>query len=446
MVRIVPLNEPAEYSAGTSAGSGGSEGLLHALPAVVLQCAADGRILFVSDNWRALTGRDAGESRGRNLLEFIHPEDHSLVEEHFAAVLPVGQVNQTLRHVTPDGRTGWVLLDLHESRLDDGSGGYVGLVTDITDRVGREASLLAQHRTLSGILDDLPGMVFRCRNDPDWTMEYVSGGSLALTGYRPGEIINNRRLSYGSLIVAEDRDRVWNGVQMAIHERRGYDLDYRIETESGAVRDVWERGKGIYSPGNDLLGLEGFITDITRYRQRFHPLKPADLYLERGGAITRVLLEDRLRHRLRRLRRDRAMDNRGAGFGVVCLYFDNLGKQLEGADDRLHARILDALVQRTSSLCSPADSIHIDVTGQILMLLDEIPDRDSMESLAGSLQAAYFDALEVDGLQILLTLSIGAAYCDDPEAGENAISSAEETMRQLRETGGNHWRVSRCEQ
>ena len=442
MVRIAPLNLSKTGDSTAAPESNEENRLLHSLPAVVLQCSQDGRILFVSDNWFELTGCDAAESAHRDLLDFILPEDHSLLREHFSGPLPLGPVNTTLRYLSREGRSGWIQLDLHESVLADGSGGYIGLVTDITDRVGREASLLAQHRSLSGILDDLPGMVFRCRNDPDWTMEYVSRGSVALTGYRPGEIINNRRLSYGSLIVPDDREKVWNAVQMAIHEQRGYDLDYRIEAEGGDIRHVWERGKGIYSAGNDLLGLEGFITDITRYRQRFRPLRAADLYLEDGISLARPLLSDRVRHRLARLERDLRSGVPQPGFGLVCIYFDNLGIHLSEASDRVHARMLKALVKRTLSLCTPADSLHIDVTGQILLLVDTAPDREFLARFAERLQEKFFDPVEIDELQILLTLSIGAIWCESRGAADTLMADSEDCMRRAHETGGNGWLVS----
>lgn len=439
-MHIVPLNEYAAEAAPGSRDDDNLRGLLNSLPAVILRCSQDGRILSVSDRWWSLTGVRPADSLGRELLEFILPEDHSLLAEHFSTSLPRGPINQTLRFLDKSGRTGWIQIDLHETQLEDGAGGYVGLITDITDRVGREASLLAQHRTLSGILDDLPGMVFRCRNDPDWTMEYVSGGSLALTGYRPGEIINNRRLSYGSLIVPEDRTKVWDGVQSAIRARRSYDLDYRIETESGDIRHVWERAKGVYSSGNDLLGLEGFITDITRYRQRFQPLRPGDLYLEDGETLTRILLEDRVRHRMQQMNGEADRKTRD-GFAVVCIHFDNLGARLEDASDGLHAGILSALIRRIRSLIGRADGLHVDVTGQALLLLDRVSRPEELETWTDNLQTAFFDPVEIDGLQILLTLSIGATLCSEPLPPMSPVSRAEQVMREISETGGNNWRV-----
>jgi len=59
------------------------------------------------------------------------------------------------------------------------------IVRDITERKLAEDGLLESRRTLQMLMGNLPGMAYRCRNDRDWTMEFVSEGSFNLTGYRP---------------------------------------------------------------------------------------------------------------------------------------------------------------------------------------------------------------------------------------------------------------------
>lgn len=115
---------------------------------------------------------------------------------------------------------------------------------------------------MATLLDNLPGMVYRCRNDRNWTMLFVSEASRQLTGYAPDELLGDRRVAYGDLIVAEDRAHVWEAVQAALQRERPFEITYRIATAAGEVKWVWERGRGILSADGALDAIEGFITDI----------------------------------------------------------------------------------------------------------------------------------------------------------------------------------------
>jgi hypothetical protein len=54
----------------------------------------------------------------------------------------------------------------------------------------------------------LPGLAYRCKNDAEWTMMFVSEGSVELTGYFPSEF-TNQEVFYDSLILPEYREYVW---------------------------------------------------------------------------------------------------------------------------------------------------------------------------------------------------------------------------------------------
>ena len=71
-------------------------------------------------------------------------------------------------------------------------------------------------RFLRNMMGNIPGMVYRCRNDSKWTMEFVSAGSSALTGYPPEALVHNRDISFADLIHTEDATRVWNEVQKQV--------------------------------------------------------------------------------------------------------------------------------------------------------------------------------------------------------------------------------------
>ena len=55
-------------------------------------------------------------------------------------------------------------------------------------------------RMLRTLLGNLDGMVYRCRDDAEWTMEFVSEGTFELTGYYPADLTVTRAVTYGALI------------------------------------------------------------------------------------------------------------------------------------------------------------------------------------------------------------------------------------------------------
>jgi PAS domain S-box-containing protein len=126
---------------------------------------------------------------------------------------------------------------------------------------------------------NLPGMVYRCCNDKDWTMEFVSEGCLELTGYSPSDLMGNKTLPYAQVIHPQDRDRVWLTVQAALQAGVPFEMVYRIVTLDGEEKWVWEQGRGTLSPSGESLGIEGFITDITERTEALEALRRSEQML-----------------------------------------------------------------------------------------------------------------------------------------------------------------------
>lgn len=152
----------------------------------------------------------------------------------------------------------------------------IHIATDITQRVQAEWALQESQRTLATLMSNLPGMAYRCRNDEDWTMNFLSEGALELTGYSSSDLVNNKQRSYANVIHPDDREAVRMGVRAAVEEQQPFQLVYRIITATGEVKHVWEKGRGIFAPDGTLLFLEGFITDISQRVQARAALKESE--------------------------------------------------------------------------------------------------------------------------------------------------------------------------
>jgi len=185
---------------------------------------------------------------------------------------------------------------------DDRSGvtGVVGAIEDVTEERRVAAALSENQRRMATLLDNLPGMAYRCRLDPEWTMRFVSEGARDLTGHRPEDLVDNARLSYAELIHPDDRDRVWKVVRKAVDEERPFVLEYRIVDAHGVEKWVWERGCAV-NGGDSPAELEGFVTDITERKRgeqtlqeseaRFRSLvegAPDAVFVQTGGRFAYV--------------------------------------------------------------------------------------------------------------------------------------------------------------
>lgn len=147
------------------------------------------------------------------------------------------------------------------NNLDGTLAGYLVHVMDITERKQAVSQLQESQRRLATLMSNLPGMAYRCKNNPDWTVEFVSEGCYALTGYSVQQF--SAGFSYAQVIHPQDRKAVWEGVQAQLAEAGKYQLSYRIISTNGQEKWVWEQGQAVYDDQRHVIALEGFISDIS---------------------------------------------------------------------------------------------------------------------------------------------------------------------------------------
>lgn len=126
-----------------------------------------------------------------------------------------------------------------------------------------EANLRENVRFLSTLINNLPGFIYRCWNDKNWTMEYLTPQVEEITGYKVEDFLFNKNLAFNDIIHPDYRDLLWNKWQELLPKKEVFEFEYPIITKSGEIRWVWERGRGIYNEKDEVICLEGFITDVT---------------------------------------------------------------------------------------------------------------------------------------------------------------------------------------
>ena len=150
-----------------------------------------------------------------------------------------------------------------------------------------EEALKESQRMLSTLMSNLPGMAYRCRNDPEWTMDFISDGCRSITGYAPQDIIGNALLSYNDLIHPDDRKLVRDEIQRGVEARDHFHIEYRAIAKDGSIIWLWEQGCPVFGDNGELVGLEGFIADVTARKKAQENVRLANWKLTLLGDITR---------------------------------------------------------------------------------------------------------------------------------------------------------------
>ncbi len=143
----------------------------------------------------------------------------------------------------------------------------------LVERARTRRAVESRTRRLETLIGNLPGLVYRCRNEPTWPMEFVGGECEVLTGY-PATALEAGEVLWGEdLLHPDDRERMWERVQDALVTGESFEVTYRITARNGTIKWMWERGRGVYDDDGGLVALEGFVTDITERKAHERELR-----------------------------------------------------------------------------------------------------------------------------------------------------------------------------
>ncbi len=278
---IVSLEQRVADLDQTSLSLRGSEAkyreLIKKIQAAVVVHGADSRILISNRQAQQILGLTEDQMQGKVAIDpqwhFFREDGLIMPSEEFPVnrVLATGKPLRNLvvrvhRPVSNDDV--WVLVSADPFFGPDGKIVEV-IVTfaDITERKQAEEALRESRQRLDNIIANSPGAIYRCANDPAWTMEFLSAAITRITGYPAADFLNNRVRSYGSIIHPEDRGRVAKVVVASLASQTQFDMDYRLVAADGSLRWVHEQGRGVFAPDGSVLCLDGVIFDISELKQ-----------------------------------------------------------------------------------------------------------------------------------------------------------------------------------
>ncbi|OUL27119.1 diguanylate cyclase [Nostoc sp. RF31YmG] len=130
--------------------------LAAAAPVGIFRTDAQGSCLYVNERWCKITGLTSEEAAEAGWVKGLHPNDREKVlAEWYCAVKENRSFQLEYRFQQPDGTVAWVFGQaVAEHDLVGQITGYIGTITDISDRKHAEEQLL--YNALHDALTDLP--------------------------------------------------------------------------------------------------------------------------------------------------------------------------------------------------------------------------------------------------------------------------------------------------
>lgn len=151
----------------------------------------------------------------------------------------------------------------------------------------RSARLSASEARLRALMSIVPGAIYRCAFDSDWTMEIISDEIERISGYPAPDFVNSASRSFASIIHSGDRQSVEDAVVEAAAEGRPFTMEYRIVGADGAVVWVQERGQMVRGHSGRCW-LDGVIFDLTERKRTEEELRANLARQAAGNARARI--------------------------------------------------------------------------------------------------------------------------------------------------------------
>ncbi len=263
-------------------------------PVGIFQSDTQGRCIFTNEHWQIISGRSNEASQGSGWEQAIHPDDRDRVKtEWYKATQKGVPFGMESRFQRPDGSVRWVYGQAVAERDADGEViGYIGTVTDITERKVAELKLSELNQNLEVTIDQRTQDVlsreaqlldlFDNATDliqsvsPEGRLLFVNRAWKETLGYSDAELIN---LSIFDIIHPADHahckllmDRLFAGERCLAVEARFLSKSGREITVEGNVNCQFTDGKPVAT--------RGIFRDITARHQAETALRESQQLLQ----------------------------------------------------------------------------------------------------------------------------------------------------------------------
>jgi PAS domain S-box-containing protein len=245
------------------------EALVRASSVGIFRADLAGAYRYVNERWCAIAGMTPEAAKGDGWSRGLHQDDRErVITDWHDAARTQRPFKAEFRWQRPDGHVRWVLGETAVDQEFDGRAlGYVGTITDITDRKGREETLWQVASIVQSSGDAIVSVT------PDRIVTSWNRGAEKVFGYTAEEMLGRPVVSTNPL------HRVGEGYEIVERVLRGEVIN-EIETErirkDGRIIPVELTVSPVVDSRGVIVGIASIARDISDRRQAERALQESE--------------------------------------------------------------------------------------------------------------------------------------------------------------------------
>jgi PAS domain S-box-containing protein len=260
------------------------EAILNTADTPMISVSTEGMITSINRCAENLLGYTGEELIGKNTpliffdLEEVLSKGETLSSEFGIRLEPVFDVLTYKAKLSKEAdRDTWTLIKKDGTKFpasvsisplldeQDAIMGYVAIPQDLTQKIRSRDLAKGVDEKFKILAENVPGAIYLCHNDDDFSVIYLNDHIEVITGYKPTEFYA-KEITFAKLFHPEDVDQIRHAVGQGVKRKTQFSMRYRIRHKTGEWRWIEETGVGVFE-GENLTMLEGFLVDVTVQRK-----------------------------------------------------------------------------------------------------------------------------------------------------------------------------------